>query len=292
MLVTGAGGFVGRALTSALRARGVEVLTAEGLLGRRGDLLDASERRSLITAAHADTLIHLAWTTGHGAFWTCPSNDAWSNASAELFRAFYARGGRRVVGVGTCAEYDWTAADAPLREDAPLRPHTAYGAAKARAAEALLDAATRAGAEAAWARAFLLLGAGEPAQRLVPAMIDAALSGGRIDCGPGGTERDLWSVETLGLALADLSLSTLSGAINLASGRRTRFDALAGMIERACGTSGAIRCGARPLRAGEPARLVADAGRMRRELGFRDPGSLEGAIADYVATRRAEITAV
>ena len=34
---------------------------------------------------------------------------AWLSASLDLFRVFAGAGGSRVLGVGSCAEYDWSA---------------------------------------------------------------------------------------------------------------------------------------------------------------------------------------
>ena len=293
MLVTGAGGFVGRALVTALAARGIEPATPrQNALGRSCDLLDAADRHALIDAERPEILVHLAWVTEHGAFWESPLNAVWETASRDLFAAFYAAGGRRVVGLGTCAEYDWRSAAAPLPETAPVRPHTSYGAAKARTADALVDLAARAGASAAWGRVFHLFGYGEPPRRLVPSMIAAALGGVPLPIGPGDTARDLWDVRNLGAALAALALSEVQGAINLAGGQSVRFDRLAALVGALGGHAGAIRCGGRSLAPGEPHTLVADTTRLNDALGFTAPVTLERGLADYVAAMRRPITGV
>ncbi len=288
VLVTGAGGFVGRRLCAALARRGAQVVAAgRGGPGPACNLLDAADRRRLAAGARAEVLVHLAWVTEHGAFWDSPLNDAWLAASVDLFEAFYAAGGARIVGVGTCAEYDWATADAPLRETAALRPTTPYGAAKARAGEALAALAEASGGAAAWARLFHLYGEGEPVRRLVPAMISAALRDQTLACGPAEAERDFWDARDLGEALAALALDDLAGPINVAGGAGVSFGRLAGLIGEATGRREAIRLGARALTPGEPLRLVADAARLRAELGFEPAISLETGLADYVAALRA-----
>ena len=61
----------------------------------------------------------------------------WVQASVELLRAFEAAGGQRIVGAGSCLEYDWSyGVCAEART--PCVPHTGYGACK-HAAQQLLS---------------------------------------------------------------------------------------------------------------------------------------------------------
>ena len=160
VLVTGADGFVGRHVVAALRLRGVRVLAAPRAAT---DLLDPAGRRALIEAERPEGLIHLAWVTEHGKFWSSAENVSWREASGDLFDLFFAAGGRRAVGAGSCAEYDWSGETARIREDAPLAPHSIYGKAKAETAEALMTTAARHGGSAAWGRLFFLFGDGRAA---------------------------------------------------------------------------------------------------------------------------------
>ena len=289
ILLTGAGGFVGRhvaaPLAGTLAGRARVVTPGANATGRRIDLLDADARRALVDAERPDIVVHLAWVTEHGRFWTAPENAAWEAASLDLFNQAFALGARRVVGTGSCAEYDWTTGAAAYPEDAPLRPHTPYGAAKARTAAGLADMAAGYEASWAWGRLFFLFGPGEPPGRLVPLMLRAALSGEPLGIGPGEAERDFWDVRNAGAAIAALALSDLDGSVNIASGRAVRFDALAALIERVAGAEGAIRPGARPLAPGEPVRLVADTGRLRDAIAIDEIG-LEQGLADYIAALR------
>jgi NADH dehydrogenase len=72
VFVTGAGGFVGRATTRTLRARGHDVTALqhrapppEGVTAVRGDLLDPPTYRTALTSA--DVVLHLAATTGRAS---------------------------------------------------------------------------------------------------------------------------------------------------------------------------------------------------------------------------------
>ena len=281
ILVTGAEGFIGRHVVAALKGRARVVTPRRNAGGGRVDLLDPDAVARLIAAERPAIVIHLAWVTEHGAFWSSPLNAAWERASVALFRLACEHGARRIVGVGSCAEYDWATAPARFAEAMPLKPHSEYGAAKVRTAEGLAEIAASQGVEWAWGRVFFLFGEGEPAARLVPRMLAAVRDGESLDIGPGETERDFWDVRNLGAALAALARSTVTGPVNLASGEATRFDGLAAIVEQLAGTRGLIHPGRRGLGPGEPARLVADATRLREEVGFTDPVALKAGLADY-----------
>ena len=279
ILVTGAGGYIGRHVVSALEGK-ADIVPAF-LDGMRADLLDGDQRRRLIEGLRPEILIHLAWVTDHGAFWSSPMNAEWLAASEDLFRLFYAHGGRRVVATGSCAEYDWTTGADRFAEDAPLAPHTEYGAAKVKASKTLERLATAANREWAWGRVFFSFGIGEPEKRLIPAMLRAAKDRDPMGIGPGDTVRDFWPVETLGASIAALALSDVQGAVNLGAGDGTSFATLARLIEKIAGSSGVIKPDSRPLGSGEPCILVPDTRRLTTEVGFDDPKDLQTSLSAY-----------
>lgn len=280
ILLTGATGFVGRCVHAALKGR-ADILPST-IAGRRADLLVAEDRRALLEEQRPEILIHLAWYTEHGRFWEAPENTAWCDASIDLFEGFYAMGGRRIVGTGSCAEYDWSAAQATFPEDSPLAPKTHYGREKVRLALALKAAAERADASWAWARIFFSFGAGEPGGRLLPLMRDAVRTQQPLEIGPGDAVRDFWPVETLGASIAALALSDVEGAVNTASGEATRFDEIARTLEQLAGVSGIILPGRRPLGEGDPLQLVAHTLRLREEVGFADRPDLREALSAFL----------
>src|SRR5688572_6363850 len=137
VLVTGARGFLGRSVAAQLAAAGYEVhaVTSTRAPARspyawhRADILDAADRERVIDGAGADALLHLAWSAKPPGYWTDPDNLRWLAASLELVVAFARRGGARVVGVGTCAEYDWRAGHC-VERSTPLVAASLYGTAK------------------------------------------------------------------------------------------------------------------------------------------------------------------
>lgn len=286
VLVTGGRGFIGRPTVTALRAAGHGVVVAGRGANRSAsdvavDLLDPNDRASLVREARADVLVHLAWETRHGHFWTAPDNAAWMQASTDLVERFFDAGGRRAVLAGSCAEYDWRVSKARLAEGAPCRPATVYGRSKyelfLRCSD-LIDA----GRSIAWGRLFFLMGPGEDPGRFVPAIVRPLLAGEEAVMTAGTQVRDILHVDDAGRAFAALAVGTLTGAVNVASGVGVSLAAIAREAEARIGR-GRVRIGAVPMRPGEPRRLVADVRRLGEEGGFQCRHDWRSALSDCIA---------
>src|SRR5438093_4004920 len=159
----------------------------------KADLFDAAAVAEAIKCVRPSHLLHLAWTTEPGSYWTTPDNVRWLEASLALLRAFAAHGGERVVMAGTCAEYDW--AEGICRENAtPLRPVSLYGVCKNALREVSEALAARLGLRAAWGRVFFLYGPHEHPRRLVAAVITSLLRGEPALCSEGMQRRDFLHV--------------------------------------------------------------------------------------------------
>jgi nucleoside-diphosphate-sugar epimerase len=292
--VTGAAGFVGRWTLRALVQHGWQVHA----VGRRDpevtgvtfhpvDLL-APDAPGRVRALRASHLLHAAWDVTHGAYWTSPSNLAWLAASLRLVEAFVEGSGRRVVGVGTCAEYKW-GSNEPLAEVAPLRPSTLYGTAKDAMRRVLEAFARTAACSWAWARLFHVFGPGEHPERFVPQILRGLRRGERIPLGGGEQIRDFMFVGDAGDALARLAVSTIEGPVNVASGDPVRLADFAGRLAALAGRSDLLDFGALPTRPDDPVVLVADVSRLRTELAYVAPYGIERGIrATYDGAVEAE----
>lgn len=291
LLLTGASGFVGRALVAPLAARGFAVHAvarhpsphAAAATWHAADLLDEATARALLRDIRPAVLVHAAWHVAHGRFWTAPENATWRDGSEALVAAFAEAGGRRVVAIGSCAEYAEAAGadDAPWPETRAIAPATPYGQAKA-ALHARL--ARRGGVALAWARLFHLFGPGEHPDRLVPSVARALAAGRPALIASGRPVRDMVATRFVGEALAALAASDVTGPVNIASGEGRAIAAVARVLADAAARDDLIRLGALPDRPGEVPAMVADVTRLRREVGFAAPPAVE---QDLRATMRA-----
>jgi nucleoside-diphosphate-sugar epimerase len=291
VLVTGASGFVGLPVIVELarREREVHALTTRaappqvpGVRWHRADLGDASAAESLIGDIAPSQLVHLAWYVEHGRFWTAPENVLWVEHSLRLLRAFARAEGGRAVMLGTCAEYDWSAADEPLSEYAsPLAPATLYGVAKDALRRVASAYADEAGFELAWGRPFFFYGPRENPGRLVSSVVRALLAGEAVDTTSGEQRRDFLHVDDVAGAVVALLESPVVGPVNIASGKGIPVSEVVDRIAQAIGRPELLRRGALPDRP-EPSLLVADIARLAGEVGFRPRWDLADGLADTV----------
>jgi nucleoside-diphosphate-sugar epimerase len=296
VLLTGASGFVGRHAISPLRARGYEVhavtsraMTSGGAVHwHQADLLDGSASSRVVAEVRPTHLLHFAWYAEPGKYWRSPENVRWLEASLALLRHFRASGGARLVMAGTCAEYDWT--QGVCSEGAtPRRPATLYGICKNALHEVMSGYCEAEGLSAAWGRIFFLYGPGEHPSRLVSSVASALLRGDDPSCTHGNQVRDYLHVEDVAAAFVALLDSDVTGALNVASGRRVTLRDIVLEVARCAGAPGGrVKFGAIEAPQGEAAEIVADVRRLANEVRWAPRYDLTSGIAQAVDHRRAE----
>ena len=293
VLVTGAAGFVGRHAVQALRARGFAVhgvgraASAEARLARRRPARRPRNGARCSRRSGPSHLLHLAWDAEPGRYWTSARNLDWVAATLDLAQAFAAAGGRRFVGVGTCAEYAWGAARLD-EATTPCRPATLYGAAKDGTRRILEAFAGQTAMRFAWGRLFYLYGPGERRGRLVPDAIQALTAGTAFPTSHGLQRRDFLHVADAAAALAALVAGDVTGPVNIGSGTaipvRTLLEGLAARI----GGAEHLDFGARPLSPTEPPVIEAGTRILTETVGFRPRFDLARGLDDTVAWWRAQ----
>ena len=291
VLVTGASGLVGRSVLADLALRGVEAVgvSRHGSAGARilsCDLTNAAAVSRLVHVVRPVTLVHLAWVTEHGAFWSSPANLDWIAATVHLARTAAEAGTTRFVGVGTCFEYAHPDAGACIEGMTPLAPRTLYGVCKDATRRVLEEYAAF---SFAWARLFHLYGPAEDERRLVPSVARCLAAGELAPLSRGLAIRDFMDARDAGSALAALALSPVEGAVNIASGEGVTVRDIAERLGRLAGASDRLRFGALPDRE-EPARIVADVRRLRDEVGWSPERDLDRGLAECYAWWNDRIT--
>jgi nucleoside-diphosphate-sugar epimerase len=292
VLLTGASGFVGRHCLHALLAQGYQVNAVAlrkhasppalpGVHWYSADLLDKRQISALVAEVRPTHLLHCAWYAVPGKYWTAMENFRWVEAGMHLLEAFADQGGRRVVGVGSCAEYDWR--EGHCSELAtPLNPATTYGVCK-HAFQLLLTAFSKhAGLSAAWGRLFFLFGPHEPRERLVASAIRSILVEEPARCSHGRQIRDFLYVQDAAEALVALLDSDVLGPLNIASGVSVAVSAVVQEIADQLERPRLVRLGAIPASENEPPVLVADVARLRDEVRWSPRYDLPGGLAKTI----------
>ena len=264
-LVTGGAGRVGQWVAAELQRLGVD----EILLPSRKefDNLTEDQRWDVLLSQPLDILVHCAWITAHGDFWNSPDNARWQVASGRLFERFWAAGGRRIVGVGTCAEYQWPELAAPLNEGDICLPNTLYGKAKLATFMRLRELGGAYNRSYAWARVFFTFGPGESDSKLIPAMFRAQNSQTKMQCGHETVTRDFCDFESVGRMIARVACCDAVGPLNVGSGVGLSLAEIYEDVMQFCG--GARVVAFSPQKENHQGYVVADTARLRA-LGAYD----------------------
>lgn len=290
VLVTGAGGFIGRHVCSALLRHGMSVvgLTRRPASGawvqHVADLGDAAAIRELLAWARPDFVVHLAASKSKvvDAAGFRSSYDANLGGTLNLVEACVAASSiSRFVHVGSCEEYG--NAPVPFTESVREAPLTAYGVSKLAVAHLLQAFAANTGFPVTLLRPTLVYGPGQDGEMFVPAMIDALLHGREFKMSQGRQTRDYVYVDDVVRAIvlaihADVAAGSI---INIASGVPVAMRDIAGIIARFAGpqATGLLSLGTRDVRAGEAAQYWANMERAATLLRWSPQVSLEEGIA-------------
>lgn len=291
VLVTGAGGFIGRHCLSSLIERGYEV-HAVGLhrhddleavvpiTWHRADLLSNTARTALFEHVRPSHLLQLAWYTEPGKYWNAIDNLSWAAANSEMMRLFTSNGGQRAVFAGTCAEYEWRH-EQYSETSTPCYPSTLYGACK-HANRLMFDAwREQSGISGAWGRIFFTYGPFEHPTRLVHAITAKLLQNLPAACTQGAHQRDFMYIQDVADAFVALLDSPVTGCVNIASGTPIAVRDIVSQVGDHLGRSHLIQFGALPDPS-EPPRIYADVTRLKNEVGFSTRVDLKRGIAKTI----------
>jgi len=286
VLLTGATGFVGDYVLSALQQQGIETV----VLGRRrpeapvsfveADLLNGPDFSQLMQQIKPTHLLHLAWYAEHGQYWTSQLNLHWVEATTRLVEAFCEHGGEQVVVAGTCAEYDWQYGYC-REESTPLTPATLYGVAKDAARRLAMGVCARFQIPCAWGRIFLPYGPGEASVRLIPALIEV-FQGKRAAFGVNGSAyRDFLHVSDVADGFVVLLRKNANGAYNISSGQAVQLAEVVREIAHLCDGDPQEVLDLSTERLGEPLLLVGENLKLKA-LGWEPRIALIDGLVGYI----------
>lgn len=299
LLVVGGAGFVGSHVALSLLDAGHEVVILDNLsTGHRGaipagarfeeiDLADREATERLVAEGPWDAVLHFAALSLVGASMVEPYHYLRQNTltSLNLIEACAKHGVRKFVFSSTAALFGGEERSLPIDDTAPIDPGSPYGESKFFIERALLWADRIHGMRYACLRYFNAAGADQkgrlgedhrPETHLIPLTIDAMLGRrpslklfGNDYATPDGTcIRDYIHVADL----ADAHIRSISrmdqGSVTYNLGNGTGFSILEVIrsVERVSGKN--VPWDYAPRREGDPAILVADSTRIRKETGW------------------------
>ena len=300
VLVTGGAGYIGSHACKALAAAGYVPVSFDNLVyGHewavrwgpfvRGDILDRAALDAVIDKYKPIAVMHFAAFAYVGESVQNPGKYYRNNVggSLNLLEAMRDHGTGTFIFSSTCATYG-VPQSVPIPETHPQNPINPYGASKLMIEQMLRDFDSAHGMRSISLRYFNAAGADpdseigeahDPETHLIPLVLDAAAGvrpeivvyGDDYDTPDGTCIRDYIHVTDLAeahvLALRALEAGAKTTAYNLGNGRGFSVKEVIDTARAVTGRNFPIRMGAR--RPGDPARLVGDATRIQRELGWQ-----------------------
>lgn len=230
VLITGATGFVGKAVLEALSKYAVDItcMLREGsiptAIGNNAgykpvyvsDIFDLSEDEWCQHLRGIDLILHLAWFAKPGEYLTSSKNFECLMGTTVLARAAAKAKVSRFVGIGTCFEYDTNAGRLSIRT--ALNPLTPYAIAKTAAFLTVEQILKDTDTSFLWARLFYLYGKNENPMRLVPYIHSRLKQGEIVELTKGDQVRDFLDVAIAAEMIVTEALGDSRGATNICSG--------------------------------------------------------------------------
>jgi nucleoside-diphosphate-sugar epimerase len=273
-----------------LRAAGVPADSASVTV-EAADFGDGPALAGLVRRWRPDVMIHLAAVVEHCH--GCGGGPALRAvnlyATLRLHTAFLAGGGRRFIFAGSCFEYG-RQEPGPIPETARCRPMYDYAVSKAWATDALLTRGTAADAETVVLRVFSPYGPLEQRGRIVPTLLTAGLTGGRLELTPGEQVRDYLYVEDAARAFVTAALASRlarrQAVYNVSTGVGHSLRQLAAAVEQTLGRPLRLGWGRLRYRPNEMMSLVGDNRRIAAELGWHPTVELAAGLREAAAWLR------
>lgn len=267
-----------------------------GLDGGHLDVTDAEAVQRCVTALQPAAIMHLAAKTYLPAVLSQPRAAYAVNVGGTLNvldAAAASPRSSRILLVSSCAVYgDPVAEHLPLSESAPTDLTHPYGLQKL-AAERLAQSAAQRGLSVVIARPFNHIGAGMNRQLSLAhfaAQIAAAEQGRAapiLRVGNLEAQRDfLHASDVVSAYVSLLATESASGVFNVASGAARSMRSLLDHLLSLSTLRFHVETDAARLRAQDPALIVGNAGRLRRETGWEPRHQVADALAEILAEAR------
>lgn len=306
VLVTGAGGFVGAHLLSALTASGREAWGAglgdcpAGLASERWrslDLLDAGATRAALAESSPTAIVHLAGQSSAAASFADPEGTFRANVIGTwtLMEAVRDAAPRaRVLWVGTSEVYGPTSPGVRVDESHPFAPVSPYALSKA-AAERVAEGLARAhGLDLVRARPFGHTGPGQTPRFMLPAFAQqlAAIERGEAEpvlrVGNLDVTRDLSDVRDIAAGYVALLEHGVAGDVyHLCRGVGVRLADLVAELVAMSRVPVRIEVDPERFRPADVPYLVGDPARVTAQTGWRVQRPLAQTLVDTLEDWRA-----
>jgi nucleoside-diphosphate-sugar epimerase len=275
VVVTGASGFVGRAVLAALAAHGIRPTAVTRGRRRLSDLeqnaviiegdIGVPDPAFIAEIARHDVLLHLAWD-GLPNYKSLHHFETELPAQYRFLKAVVAAGSRSIVVTGTCFEYGMQ--EGRLVETGPSQPTNPYGYAKDALRRQLSFLKQETPFALTWTRLFYMYGTGQNPKSIYSQLAAAVDRGDdHFDMSAGEQIRDYLPIEEVVELLVRLTLLGRDvGIVNICSGQPRSMRGVVESWLRDNGWRITLRLGRYPYPDYEPFAFWGSAEKLREVL--------------------------
>ena len=288
ILITGANGYLGKFCVNFLKGLDFEIhaistkeKTDSELIWHKLNLHDHEQTNALISQLKPEYLIHLAWYTKPGLFWSSSENFIWKKSSDNLIHSFYSNRGLKAVSIGSCAEYE-SSENLCNEKETSLKPNTIYGICKNELHNKIRRYSENYKKSYAWIRIFNLYGLDEPKEKLIPSTILSLNNNEFALCSHGNQIRDFLHVRDAANAIIKILNSSYSGPINVGSGEAVSVKTVVNIVAEILKKKNLVKFGHYSSRIDEPNFIVADTYLLENIIGWQKNYSLEAGLKESI----------
>ena len=223
VLVTGANGYIGKHVVSALLDKGAEVLAADISLSdvdSRAVKLESDVFRDteklLESAGKIDVFLHLAWRDGF--MHNSDSHMLYLSDHYRLLMTVIASGVKQIAVMGSMHEVGYW--EGPIDENSPCNPMSMYGIAKDALRRALFQMTKGQDVVVQWMRGYYIMGDDERSSSIFGKITRAEKEGKEeFPFSTGKNRYDFITVQELGKQIASVvTQKEVQGIINCCTG--------------------------------------------------------------------------
>ena len=284
VFLTGGTGLIGTQTVPFLRKAGFDVYiltigdekSTEGITYVKGNLFDKNSLDGILSQIKPEYLLHYAWlSTG---LFEDNLNFDFLTSSIDLLKVFAKHGGKRVVMAGTYAEYGHK--DETLREDMSAAPINAYSACKDFVRQIAQLYCKNNDISFGWGRIFSAFGKETDPRRLTSDVINHLKANEPVTIRSGSVVRDYIYVKDIAAAFVKFLDSDVQGIVNICTGQPTLLRDYVLALARTMGKEDLVIF--KEQASAQQQRVVGDATRLNKEVGFTPSYTLEQAFKEIL----------